>query len=101
MKRPRQSSYPMPIEDMEALAGELSEFGYSETENPDEADRRSYYKVEHWDSTEQHVFQLLHASNDLGRAQAIFESETKRWPRGRYLLRQGIRVLKRWPPDRD
>jgi hypothetical protein len=47
------------------------------------------------------VFPLLHASNDLGHAQAIFASETKRRPRGRYLLRQGIRVLKRWPPDRD
>jgi hypothetical protein len=60
----------MPIEDLYALAAELSEFGYSETDNADEADRRSYYKVERWDSTEQHVFQLLHASNDLGRAQS-------------------------------
>jgi hypothetical protein len=98
MKRPRQSSYPMPIEDLDALAAELSEFGYSETDNADEADRRSYYKVEKWDSTEQHAFQLLHASNDLSRAQAVFMSETKRRPRGRYTLRQGIRVLQRWPP---
>jgi hypothetical protein len=30
----------MPIEDMDVLAAELSEFGYSETDNPDEADRR-------------------------------------------------------------
>jgi|ERR1700722_18133887 hypothetical protein len=101
MKRLRQSSYPMSIEDLDALAAELSEFGYSETDDADEADRRSYYKVERWDSTEQHVFQLLHASNDLGRAQAIFASETTRPPRSRYLLRQGIRVLERWPPDRD
>ena len=41
------------------------------------------------------------SSNDLSRAQAVFAGETKRRPRGRYLLRQGIRVLKRWPPDRD
>jgi hypothetical protein len=101
MKRPRQSSYPMPIEDLDALAAEFSEFGYSETDDPDEADRRNYYKVERWDSTEQLVLQLLHASNDLGRAQAILTSETKRRPRGRYLLRQGISVLRRWPPDRD
>jgi hypothetical protein len=91
----------MAVEEREELAREFNEFGYRETNDPDEADRRSYYKVERWDSTEQHVFQLLHASNDRGRARAIFTSETKRRPRGRYLLRQGIRVLKRWPPDRD
>jgi hypothetical protein len=27
---------------------ELSEFGYRETDDPDEADRRNYYKVEKW-----------------------------------------------------
>jgi hypothetical protein len=68
MKKPRQSSYPMPVEDAEELAAELPEFGYRETDDADEADRRRYYKVELWDSTEQHVLQLLHASNDLGRA---------------------------------
>jgi hypothetical protein len=101
MKRPRHSSYPMAAEDREDLAREFSEFGFRETDDADEADRRNYYKVERWDSTEQHVFQLLHASNDLGRAQAIFASETKRRPGGRYLLRQSIRVLKPLPPDRD
>jgi hypothetical protein len=79
MKSPRQSSYPMPLEDADELAAELSEFGYRETNDPDEADRRRHYKVELWDSTE-HVLQLLHASNDLGRAQVVFASETKRRP---------------------
>ena len=41
------------------------------------------------------------SSNDLSRAQAVFAGETKRRPRGRYTLHQGIRVLERWPPDRD
>jgi hypothetical protein len=98
MKKPRQSSYPMPAEDAGELARELDEFGYRETDDPDEADRRSYYKVERWDSAESQVLQLLHASNDLGRAWAVFTSETKRRPRGRHLLRQNIRVLRRWPP---
>jgi hypothetical protein len=98
MKRPRQSSYPMPLDEAEELAAEFSEFGYRETDDPDEADRRRYYKVELWDSTERHVLQLLHASNDLGRAKAVFAGETKRRPRGRYTLRQNIRVLERWPP---
>jgi hypothetical protein len=62
MKKPRHSSYPMAIKEREELATELSEFGFRETDDPDEADRRNYYKVERWDSTGQHVFQLLHAS---------------------------------------
>jgi hypothetical protein len=98
MKKPRQSSYPMPLEEAEELAGELSEFGYRETSDADEADRRRYYKVELWDSTENHVLQLLHASNDLSRAREVFATEKKRRPRGRYTRRQNIRVLKRWPP---
>jgi hypothetical protein len=97
MKKPRHSSYPMPAEERAELAAELSEFGFRETEDADEADRRNYYKVERWDSSEVHIFQLLHASNDLSRAQAVFASETNRRPRGRYTLRQGIRVLQRWP----
>jgi hypothetical protein len=79
----------MSVDDKEELARELNEFGYRETDDPDEADRRNYYKVERWDAAEQHVFQLLHASNDLSRAHAVFTSETKRRPRGRYTLRQG------------
>ena len=96
MKPPRQSSDPMPIEDAEELAAELSEFGFRETDDPD-ADRRRYYKVELWDLAESQVLQLLHASNDLGRARAVFGSETKRRPRGRHPLRQNIRVLESWP----
>jgi hypothetical protein len=37
MKSPRHSSYPMPAEDGKELARELSEFGYRETDDPDEA----------------------------------------------------------------
>jgi hypothetical protein len=72
-------------------AAELSEFGYRETDDPIEADRRGFYKVERWDKDELHVVEMVHASNDLGRPQSVFASETKRRPRGR------IRVLQRWP----
>src|ERR1700722_2000389 len=68
MKSPRHSSYPMPIEDKDALAAELSEFGYRETDDPIEVDRRGFYKVERWDKDELHVVEMEHASNDLGRA---------------------------------
>jgi hypothetical protein len=98
MKRPHHSSYPMPVEEHDDLARELSEFGYRETDDPDEADRRRYYKVEKWDAAEMHVEALLYASNDLSKARAIFAAWKARRPRGRYLLRQTIRVLDRWPP---
>ena len=57
----------MSIEDKDELAQEFAEFGYRETFDPNDADRRNFYKV-------------------------------NRRPRGRYTLRQGIRVLERWPP---
>ena len=95
----RKATYPMSVEDRDELARELSEFGYRETSDPDDADRRNYYKVEKWDAAESHIEVLLHASNDLTRARAIFAAEKERRPRGRYTIRQGIRVLDRWPPD--
>jgi hypothetical protein len=55
MKKSRASSYPMPLEDAEELAAELSEFGYRETNDPNEADRRRFYKVERRDAAKQHV----------------------------------------------
>jgi hypothetical protein len=70
MKKPRHSSYPMPIEEADELAHELSEFGYRETDDPDEADR---------DSAELHVEALLYACNDLSKARAIFAA----WRAGR------------------
>ena len=53
----------MSLEESEELARELEEFGYRETSDPDEADRRRFYKVEKWDAAEMHVEALLYASN--------------------------------------
>ena len=88
----------MSIEDYDELAQEFAEFGYRETSDPKDADRRNFYKVEKWDAAQVHVQSLIHASNDLACARAIFATEKTRRPRGRYTLRQGIRVLERWPP---
>jgi hypothetical protein len=88
----------MPAEETEELAREFEEFGYRETDDPHDADRRRFYKVEKWDAAELRVKAILHASNDLSRARAIFAAEKVRRPRGRYTLRQNIRVLDRWPP---
>jgi hypothetical protein len=95
----RKTTSPMSIEDKDELAQEFAEFGYRETSDPNDADRRNFYKVEKWDAAELHVEALIHASNDLECARAIFASEKNRRPRGRYTLRQGIRVLERWPPN--
>jgi hypothetical protein len=46
MKPPRPSSYPMSADEREELAREFEEFGFRETDDADEADRRNYYKVE-------------------------------------------------------
>jgi hypothetical protein len=89
----------MSIEDKDELAQEFAEFGYRETDDRDDADRRRFYKVEKWVAAELHVVALLHASNDLGRAQAVFAAEKKRRPRGRYTLHHGLRVLQRWPTN--
>ena len=87
----------MSAEDRDQLASELEEFGCRETDDPDIADARHYYKVEKWDAAEQHVEALLYASNDLSKAKAMFAAWKEARPRGRYLLRQNIRVLERWP----
>ena len=93
-----QSDLSMSIEDKDELAQEFAEFGYRETFDPKDADSRNFYKVEKWDAAELQVEALIHASNDLECARAIFASEKNRRPRGRYTLRQGLRVLERWPP---
>ena len=44
---------------------ELAEFGYRETSDPKDADRRNFYRLEKWDAAELHVERLIHASNHL------------------------------------
>jgi hypothetical protein len=72
----------MAVEEMAELVAELSEFVYQETNDPDEADRQRFYKVERWDSAEQYVVELLYASNDLSKAKAML-------PPGRTVGRAG------------
>ena len=45
----------MSIEDKDELAQEFAEFGYRETFDPNDADRRNFYKVEKWDAAELRV----------------------------------------------
>jgi hypothetical protein len=41
-RRFRKAGYPMSVDDKDELAHELSEFGYSETDDPDVADQRRF-----------------------------------------------------------
>jgi hypothetical protein len=79
MKSPRPSNYPTAVDDMMKLAAE--------------ADGSHRYKVERGDGF------LLYASHDLSMAQAIFALWKERRPHGRYVLRQNVEVLERWPPE--
>jgi hypothetical protein len=79
MNAPRQSGYPIAVEEMIELA--------AESHRPD------HYKVERGDGL------LLYATSDLSMARAVFAVWKERQPYGRYLLRQDVDVLERWPPD--
>jgi hypothetical protein len=60
-RRFRKATFPMSIEDKDELAQEFAEFGYRETFDPNDADRRNFYKVEKWDAAELHIEALIHA----------------------------------------
>jgi hypothetical protein len=75
----RQSNYTTAVDDVMKLAAE--------------ADRSDHYKVERGDGF------LLYASRDLSMAQAVFALWKERRPHGRYVLRQNVEVLERWPPE--
>ena len=100
MKRPQGSSYPMPIEEREEPARELEEFGYRETSDPamliGAASTRSSSGIPPSCTSRRCCTRAT-----LSRARTVFTAEKARRPRGCYTLRQNIRVLDRWPPDRD
>jgi len=73
-------------------------WSYEETSDPRHADRRNFYKVEQWSRDDMHIARLHYAGNSIVRARAEFARLTRHRPRGRYTIRQGIRVLERWPP---
>jgi hypothetical protein len=68
-----------------------------ETDNPLLADDRNYYKVEKLSRNGQDAERLLWAGNNLDKAREVFAAEAKRRPRGRYMIRQRLRVLDEWP----
>jgi hypothetical protein len=68
-----------------------------ETEDARWADTRGFFKVEIWSDDDVHVERLLYAGNSLDRARHIFEGATDIAPNVRYYIRQGARVVDKWP----
>jgi hypothetical protein len=70
-----------------------------ETDDPTNADRRNFYKVEKWSRDGQRVVSLLFAGSSLDKAHRIFDRMTKQRPRMRLTIRQQTHVLKQHPPQ--
>lgn len=77
----------------------MAEWSKQETDDPTVADQRNFYKVERWTKDDLHIERMLYAGNNIEKARAIFDEAVKRRPRGRYTIRQGIRVLAQWPEE--
>jgi hypothetical protein len=78
---------------------EVTHWSYEETDDPVYADQRKFYKVEKWTRDGMQIERMIYAGNSVDRAREIFAGVVKRRPRGRYMIRQGIRVLDKWPKD--
>jgi hypothetical protein len=75
----------------------MSTWSDATTNDPLYADDRNFYKVEHWTRDGQHVMRMIWAGNNLDHARALFDAQIRRRPRGRYTIRQRLRVLDEWP----
>jgi hypothetical protein len=67
-------------------------WSHEQTDDPDYADARNFYKVDGL-----HVARMLYADNDLERARSIFAAGIKRRPHARLTIRQRSQVLWKWP----
>jgi hypothetical protein len=75
-------------------------WGDQETTDPIDADNRAFFKVERWSKDgHDHIEEMLFAGNRLEKARTVFADAVKRRPGGSYTIRQGIRVLRKWPED--
>jgi hypothetical protein len=73
--------------------------GEKETNNPVYADTRNFFKVEEWTTDDLHVARLIYAGNRLEKAHDIFDAAIRFNMAGRYYIRQGIRVVEKWPKE--
>ena len=75
----------------------VKDWSAEETTDPIYADDRMFFKIEKWSKDGNHIAQLIHAGNRIDKAHAIYDATVKHRPGGLYTLRQGIRVLRKWP----
>src|ERR1700748_2216086 len=75
----------------------MSNWSEKQTDDPHYADEHNFYKVEAWSRDDQHIVVMLFAGASLRQARDIFDSEVKRRPRTRLTIRQGSRVMRKWP----
>jgi hypothetical protein len=55
------------------------------------------YRVEFWDRHAKHIRWTIAAIGHVTIAQATFEAAVKEWPRERFTLRHGIRLIREHP----
>jgi hypothetical protein len=72
------------------------DWSQDETDDPNYADQRNFYKVERWTKDGPHITDLLYAGNSLERAREILTAAKMFRPGRPYTIRQGIRVLANW-----
>jgi hypothetical protein len=72
---------------------------HEQTSNSVEADLRNF-KVENRTKDELHIERMLYAGNALDVARSTLKTYARKRPRGRLTIRQGIRVIAKWPRDR-
>jgi hypothetical protein len=75
----------------------VSDRSDEETDNPQLADDRNFYKVEKWTKDGTKVDRMLYAGNNLERAKDVFAEAVKHRPRIRLTIRQRTRMLEQWP----
>jgi hypothetical protein len=75
----------------------MEDWSNEETDDPQYADRRNFYKVEKWSRDGLRVELMLYAGSNLDKARRIFERTTKHRPGVRLTIRQRMRLLDEWP----
>lgn len=70
---------------------------HEQTDNPEFADQRNFYKLEKWTKDGSNVDQLLYAVNDLDKARELFGEAVSHRPPIRLTIRQRSRVFEQWP----
>jgi hypothetical protein len=63
------------------------------------ADTRGFFKVEERTADDLHVARLIYAGNRLDRARDMFDAVIGFEPARHYYIRQGIRVVAKWPKE--